>query len=176
MHECLEEVKEENTYQEAEDVDQEVEHKDKEQKGVESVHFASSEATPPMLPSELHFKWVNPYDMSYLYSHKLRGSGSHSALEKEIHPFSMEWSSCRFGSLMIVGLKDRVIYALDVSRSPDSMKRRKDTIDSLCHTMGSIFLLGRNIMNFGRIIPDPQNFGLPVYPQGIPGDLNRYFS
>ncbi|MED6184037.1 hypothetical protein PIB30_043541 [Stylosanthes scabra] len=57
MHECLEEVEEENKYQEAEDVDQEVEHKDKEQKGVESVHFASSEATPPMLPSELHFKW-----------------------------------------------------------------------------------------------------------------------
>ncbi|MED6174842.1 hypothetical protein PIB30_072850, partial [Stylosanthes scabra] len=66
MHECLEEVEEENKYQEAEDVDQEVEHKDKEQKGVESVHFASSEATPPMLPSELHFKWVNPYDMSCL--------------------------------------------------------------------------------------------------------------
>ncbi|MED6169528.1 hypothetical protein PIB30_022155 [Stylosanthes scabra] len=66
MHECLEEVEEENKYQEAEDVDQDVEHKDKEQKGVESVHFASSEATPPMLPSELHFKWLNPYDMSCL--------------------------------------------------------------------------------------------------------------
>ncbi|MED6183249.1 hypothetical protein PIB30_036235 [Stylosanthes scabra] len=66
MHECLEEVEEENKYQEAEDVEQEMEYKDKEQKGVESVHFASSEATPPMLPSELHFKWVNPYDMSCL--------------------------------------------------------------------------------------------------------------
>ncbi|MED6122242.1 hypothetical protein PIB30_037912 [Stylosanthes scabra] len=66
MHECLKEVEEENKYQEEEDVDQEVEDKDKEQKGVESVHFASSEATPPKLPSELHFKWVNPYDMSCL--------------------------------------------------------------------------------------------------------------
>ncbi|MED6180356.1 hypothetical protein PIB30_009424 [Stylosanthes scabra] len=35
-------------------------------KGVEIVHFASSEATPPKLPSELHFKWVNPYDMNCL--------------------------------------------------------------------------------------------------------------
>ncbi|MED6175599.1 hypothetical protein PIB30_079908 [Stylosanthes scabra] len=66
MHECLEEVEEENNYQEAKDVDQEVEHKDRELKGIESVHFASSEATPPMLPSELHFKWVNPYDMNCL--------------------------------------------------------------------------------------------------------------
>ncbi|MED6133569.1 hypothetical protein PIB30_029359 [Stylosanthes scabra] len=56
-HECLEEVEEENKCQEAEDVDQEVEDKDKEQGGVEIVHFASSEATPPKLPSELHFKW-----------------------------------------------------------------------------------------------------------------------
>ncbi|MED6137025.1 hypothetical protein PIB30_061181 [Stylosanthes scabra] len=66
MHECLEEVEDENKYQEAEDVDQEVEDKDKEQKGVESVQFASSEATPPNLPSELHFKWVNPYYMNCL--------------------------------------------------------------------------------------------------------------
>ncbi|MED6208174.1 hypothetical protein PIB30_042627 [Stylosanthes scabra] len=66
MHECLEEVDEENKYQEAEDVDQEVEDKDKEQKGVKVVHFASSEATPPKLPSELHFKWINPYDMNCL--------------------------------------------------------------------------------------------------------------
>ncbi|MED6159131.1 hypothetical protein PIB30_039453 [Stylosanthes scabra] len=64
MHECLEVVEEENEYQEAEDVDQEVEDKDKEQKGVEIVHFASSETTPPKLPSELHFKWVNPNNMN----------------------------------------------------------------------------------------------------------------
>ncbi|MED6123238.1 hypothetical protein PIB30_047329 [Stylosanthes scabra] len=66
MHECLEEVEEENEYQEAEDIDQEVEDKDKGQKGIEIVHFTSFEATPPKLPSELHFKWVNPYDMSCL--------------------------------------------------------------------------------------------------------------
>ncbi|MED6133829.1 hypothetical protein PIB30_031840 [Stylosanthes scabra] len=66
MHECLEEVEKENKYREAEDVDQEVEDKDKEQNGVEIVHFASFEATPPKLPSELHFKWVNPYDMNCL--------------------------------------------------------------------------------------------------------------
>ncbi|MED6161699.1 hypothetical protein PIB30_063194 [Stylosanthes scabra] len=66
MHECLEEVDEKNKNQEAEDVEQEVEDKDKEQKGVEIVHFASSEATPHKLPSELHFKWVNPYDMDCL--------------------------------------------------------------------------------------------------------------
>ncbi|MED6220771.1 hypothetical protein PIB30_048115 [Stylosanthes scabra] len=59
MHECLEKIDEENKYQEVED-------KDKEQKGVEIVHFASSEATPPKLPSELHFKWVNLYDMNCL--------------------------------------------------------------------------------------------------------------
>ncbi|MED6120344.1 hypothetical protein PIB30_020024 [Stylosanthes scabra] len=39
MHECLEEVKEENKYQEAEDVDQDVEHKDKEQKGGRECSF-----------------------------------------------------------------------------------------------------------------------------------------
>ncbi|MED6145473.1 hypothetical protein PIB30_025617 [Stylosanthes scabra] len=56
MHECIEEVEEENEYQYAENVDQEVEDKDKEKKGIKIVHFASSEATPPKLPSELHFK------------------------------------------------------------------------------------------------------------------------
>ncbi|MED6210330.1 hypothetical protein PIB30_063166, partial [Stylosanthes scabra] len=66
MHECLEEVEEENEYQEAEDIDQEVEFKDKGQKGIEIVHFTSSEATPPKSPSVLHFKWANPYDMNCL--------------------------------------------------------------------------------------------------------------
>ncbi|MED6159313.1 hypothetical protein PIB30_041246 [Stylosanthes scabra] len=66
MHECLEEVEEENEYQEAEDINQEVEDKDKGQKGIEIVHFTSSEATPPKLPSELHFKWANLYDMNCL--------------------------------------------------------------------------------------------------------------
>ncbi|MED6219992.1 hypothetical protein PIB30_040932 [Stylosanthes scabra] len=75
--------------------------------------------------------------------------------------------------LIIIDVKDRKVYTLDVSRSADSMRRRKDTIETLCHAMGSIFLLDRNIMNFGRIIPDPQNFGLPEYPHRIPGDLDR---
>ncbi|MED6113830.1 hypothetical protein PIB30_074516 [Stylosanthes scabra] len=35
MHECLKEVEEENEYQEAEDIDQEVEDEDKGQKGIE---------------------------------------------------------------------------------------------------------------------------------------------
>ncbi|MED6174942.1 hypothetical protein PIB30_073720, partial [Stylosanthes scabra] len=65
VHECLEEVEEENEDQEAEDVDQEVEDKDKEPKGMEIVHSASSEATPPTLPFELHFEWVNPSDMNF---------------------------------------------------------------------------------------------------------------
>ncbi|MED6161013.1 hypothetical protein PIB30_056765 [Stylosanthes scabra] len=64
MHECIKEIEKEKEDQEAENVDQEVEDKDKEQKGIGIVHFASSEATPPKLPSELHFKWVNPYDMN----------------------------------------------------------------------------------------------------------------
>ncbi|MED6199120.1 hypothetical protein PIB30_072953 [Stylosanthes scabra] len=33
---------------------------------MEIVHSASSEATPPKLPSELYFKWVNPFDMNFL--------------------------------------------------------------------------------------------------------------
>ncbi|MED6137834.1 hypothetical protein PIB30_068782, partial [Stylosanthes scabra] len=59
LHECLEEVEEENEAQVAEDVDQEVEDNDKEPKGMEVVHFASSEATPSKLPSELQFVWVD---------------------------------------------------------------------------------------------------------------------
>ncbi|MED6164675.1 hypothetical protein PIB30_092404 [Stylosanthes scabra] len=65
VHECLEEIEEENEDQEAEDVDQEVEDKDKEPKEMEIVHSASSEATPPKLPSKLHFEWVNPSDMIF---------------------------------------------------------------------------------------------------------------
>ncbi|MED6126331.1 hypothetical protein PIB30_077429 [Stylosanthes scabra] len=54
VHECLEEVEEEN-------VDQEVVDEDKESKGVQS---ASSEATSPESPSKLHFEWVNVSDMN----------------------------------------------------------------------------------------------------------------
>ncbi|MED6199907.1 hypothetical protein PIB30_080198 [Stylosanthes scabra] len=66
VHEFLEDVEEENEDQEVEDVDQEVEDKDKEPKEMEIVHSVSSEATPPKLPSELHFEWVNPSDMNFL--------------------------------------------------------------------------------------------------------------
>ncbi|MED6226183.1 hypothetical protein PIB30_101000 [Stylosanthes scabra] len=66
VHECVEEVEEENEDQEAEDIDQEVKDKDKEPKGMEIVHSASSEATPSKLPSELHFEWVNPSNMNFI--------------------------------------------------------------------------------------------------------------
>ncbi|MED6134926.1 hypothetical protein PIB30_041484 [Stylosanthes scabra] len=66
VHECVEEVEEENEDQEAEDIDQEVKDKDKEPKGMEIVHSASSEATPPKLPSELHFEWVIPSNMNFI--------------------------------------------------------------------------------------------------------------
>ncbi|MED6222966.1 hypothetical protein PIB30_069485 [Stylosanthes scabra] len=66
VHECLEEVEEENEDQEAEDVDHKVEDKDKEPKGMEIVHSASSEATPSKLPSELQFEWVNFSNLNFI--------------------------------------------------------------------------------------------------------------
>ncbi|MED6146397.1 hypothetical protein PIB30_034125 [Stylosanthes scabra] len=66
VHEFLEEVEEENEDQETEDVDQEVENRDKEPKGMEIVYSASSEATPPELPSKSHFKWVNLSDLNFI--------------------------------------------------------------------------------------------------------------
>ncbi|MED6171647.1 hypothetical protein PIB30_042602 [Stylosanthes scabra] len=59
VHECLEEVEEEN-------VDQEVEDEDKESKGMEILQSASSEATLLESPSKLHFEWVNLSDMNLL--------------------------------------------------------------------------------------------------------------
>ncbi|MED6128234.1 hypothetical protein PIB30_095656 [Stylosanthes scabra] len=59
VHECLEEVEEEN-------VDQEVADEDKELKGTEILQSASSEATPPESPSKLHFEWVSLSDMNLL--------------------------------------------------------------------------------------------------------------
>ncbi|MED6151287.1 hypothetical protein PIB30_081054 [Stylosanthes scabra] len=66
LHECLEEVEEENEAQVAEDVDQEVEDNDKEPKGMEIVHFSSSEATLSKLPSELQFEWVNLPNLNFI--------------------------------------------------------------------------------------------------------------
>ncbi|MED6201264.1 hypothetical protein PIB30_093185 [Stylosanthes scabra] len=66
VHEYLEEVEEENKDQEVEDVDQEGENEDKEQNGMEIVHSASSEATPPESPSKLHFKWVNLSNLIFI--------------------------------------------------------------------------------------------------------------
>ncbi|MED6160374.1 hypothetical protein PIB30_050942 [Stylosanthes scabra] len=66
MHECLEEVEEENEALEVEDVDQEVEDKDKEPKGMEIVYSASSEATPSKLPSKLQFEWVNFSNLNFI--------------------------------------------------------------------------------------------------------------
>ncbi|MED6176740.1 hypothetical protein PIB30_091092 [Stylosanthes scabra] len=59
VHECLEEVEEEN-------VDQEVADEHKESKEMEILQSASSEATPPESPSKLHFEWVNLSDMILL--------------------------------------------------------------------------------------------------------------
>ncbi|MED6221593.1 hypothetical protein PIB30_056258 [Stylosanthes scabra] len=59
VHECLEEVEEEN-------IDQEVAVEDKESKGMQIIQSASSEATPPESPSKLHFEWVNPSAMNFL--------------------------------------------------------------------------------------------------------------
>ncbi|MED6157972.1 hypothetical protein PIB30_028408 [Stylosanthes scabra] len=59
VHECLEEVEEEN-------VDQEVADKDKESKGMEIIQSTSSEATPPESPSKLNFEWVNLSNMNLL--------------------------------------------------------------------------------------------------------------
>ncbi|MED6139388.1 hypothetical protein PIB30_083373 [Stylosanthes scabra] len=66
VRECLEEVEQKNEDQEAEDVDHEVENKDKEQNGMESVHSASSKATPSKLPSELQFEWVNFSNLNFI--------------------------------------------------------------------------------------------------------------
>ncbi|MED6210903.1 hypothetical protein PIB30_068472 [Stylosanthes scabra] len=59
VHECLEEVEEEN-------VDQEVIDEDKESKGMQIIQSASSEATPPESPSKSHIEWVNPSAMNFL--------------------------------------------------------------------------------------------------------------
>ncbi|MED6226723.1 hypothetical protein PIB30_106503, partial [Stylosanthes scabra] len=42
------------------------EDKDKEPRGMEIVHFASSEATPPESPSKLHFEWVNLSNLNFI--------------------------------------------------------------------------------------------------------------
>ncbi|MED6224579.1 hypothetical protein PIB30_085438 [Stylosanthes scabra] len=59
VHECLEEVEEEN-------IDQEVTGEDKDSKGMQIIQSASSEATPPESSSKLHFEWVNPSSMNFL--------------------------------------------------------------------------------------------------------------
>ncbi|MED6208228.1 hypothetical protein PIB30_043143 [Stylosanthes scabra] len=59
VHECLEEIEEEN-------VDQEMADKDKESKGMEIIQSTSFEATPPESPSKLHFEWINLSDMNLL--------------------------------------------------------------------------------------------------------------
>ncbi|MED6199028.1 hypothetical protein PIB30_072138 [Stylosanthes scabra] len=66
LHECLEEVEEENEAQVAEDVDQKVENNCKEPKGMEIVHSASSEVTPSKLPSKFQFEWVNLPTLNFI--------------------------------------------------------------------------------------------------------------
>ncbi|MED6136104.1 hypothetical protein PIB30_052899 [Stylosanthes scabra] len=66
VHDCLEKVEKGNEDQEEEDVDHGVKNKDKEQKGMEIVHSASSEASPSKLPSELQFEWVNLSNLNFI--------------------------------------------------------------------------------------------------------------
>ncbi|MED6214899.1 hypothetical protein PIB30_107857 [Stylosanthes scabra] len=99
VHECLEEVEEEN-------VDQEVADEDKESKGMEILQSASSEATPPKSLSKLHFKWVNLSDMNLLgpqHYGLLETDGQLRALcgvsdKKEMDPLALDESrfiTCR---------------------------------------------------------------------------------
>ncbi|MED6150718.1 hypothetical protein PIB30_075159 [Stylosanthes scabra] len=94
VHECLEEVDEEN-------VDQEVADEDKESKGTEILQSASSEAIPPDSPSKLHFEWVNLSDMNLLgpqHYGLLETDGQLRALcgvsdKKEMDPLALDESS-----------------------------------------------------------------------------------
>ncbi|MED6181660.1 hypothetical protein PIB30_021252 [Stylosanthes scabra] len=76
LHECPEEVEEENGTQVAEDVDQKVEDNCKKPKGTEIVHSASSEVTPSKIPSELRFEWVNLLNLNFI------GPQQYALLEK----------------------------------------------------------------------------------------------
>ncbi|MED6154869.1 hypothetical protein PIB30_000371 [Stylosanthes scabra] len=75
--------------------------------------------------------------------------------------------------LVLIDLKDRVIYSMDVCWSAETILQREAVIEKLRNAIGTILLLERHNKGFTSCwIPEPANFGDVIYPEGIPDDLH----
>ncbi|XP_020969443.1 uncharacterized protein LOC107621897 isoform X2 [Arachis ipaensis] len=89
------------------------------------------------------------------------------------HVFMPIWEPVDAWYVMLLDVKALKIYALDVSRSPESIVRRESNMNKIRHALGNMFIHSRNIINFRYTSPDPSNWGNYIYSEGLPKDLQR---
>ncbi|XLR67089.1 hypothetical protein S83_017761 [Arachis hypogaea] len=92
------------------------------------------------------------------------------------HVFVPIWEPADTWYLMLLDVKASKIYALDVSRSPESIVRRESNMNKILLALGKMFIQSRNIVNFRHTSPDPSNWGNFIYPDGLPKDLQSAVS
>ncbi|MED6149368.1 hypothetical protein PIB30_061662 [Stylosanthes scabra] len=73
--------------------------------------------------------------------------------------------------LMLLEVKDRTRFVLDVCRSPEKIPIRVDLTDKICGVLGKMFVSPRNSVNFWQGSPDPTDWGEYQYPDAMPHDL-----
>ncbi|MED6206283.1 hypothetical protein PIB30_025165 [Stylosanthes scabra] len=79
--------------------------------------------------------------------------------------------------LVLIDLKDRAVYSMDVCRTAETIAQREVVIEKLRNAVGTILLLERHNKGFtSRWIPDPANFRDVRYPEGLSDDLRMLVS
>ncbi|MED6225336.1 hypothetical protein PIB30_092731 [Stylosanthes scabra] len=71
-------------------------------------------------------------------------------------------------TLMVVDVKMRVVYSLDVNKSIVPVQERERKMRTILLTLAQIFRLDRNIKSFENVSPDPTTWGPFLYPNGVP--------
>ncbi|MED6188605.1 hypothetical protein PIB30_087495 [Stylosanthes scabra] len=96
----------------------------------------------------------------------------YSYLSTYVHVFTPVAEADGSYYLVLIDLKERIVYSLNVCRSAETIAQREVVIDKLRTAIGTILLLERHNKGFcSGFVPEPANFGEVRYPNGIPHDL-----
>ncbi|QHO10354.1 uncharacterized protein DS421_15g489110 [Arachis hypogaea] len=111
---------------------------------------------------------LRPIDM-IVKKYLCRWMPATTKLEKVIIPIcepSHSWY------IMVVHVKQGKVYALDITKTEETMERRERNMRTIMITLSQIFKQEQNLSSFTEISPDPTTWGPINYPKGVPNQPN----
>ncbi|XP_025688673.1 uncharacterized protein [Arachis hypogaea] len=70
--------------------------------------------------------------------------------------------------IMVVHVKQGKVYALDITKTKETMERRERNMRTIMITLSQIFKQEQNLSSFTEISSDPTTWGPINYPKGVP--------